>query len=170
MNRWYMFDKFMWSGKFGGALLVLFAGWLLATPVLAGQPAYGARQGSGDIEFQYDLMPSAIIAAHEHGEPKMHGGARGQNDTHVLVALFERSTGARISDAIVHVTIGVRGGEAVSKKLELMMIDGLASYGGYVPVPQPGLYRIRFEARRPGVAVVAYAEFERRVTREGASR
>ena len=58
----------------------------------------------------------------------------------------------------------------VPQALEPMSIEGLPSYGGYVPVVRPGIYRIRFEARGVGIAGVASAEFEHRIAGEGGGR
>lgn len=54
----------------------------------------------------------------------------------------------------------------MAKALEPMSIEDLPSYGGYVSVVRPGIYRIRFEARGPSIAGVASAEFEHRIARE----
>lgn len=50
---------------------------------------------------------------------------------------------------------------------EPMAIANQASFGGFFPLPAPGIYRLRFEARRPGIAGISSAEFEYRVAREG---
>jgi len=50
------------------------------------------------------IVPAAIVQGHppEHPERKMHGGvARGRSQQHVMVAVFEAATGARIDSAVV---------------------------------------------------------------------
>ena len=47
-----------------------------------------------------------------------------------------------------------------------MAIANQPSFGGFFPLDVPGIYRIRFEVRRPGIAEVAAAEFEHRVSLE----
>jgi len=59
------------------------------------------------------------------------------------------------------------GGASVTKRREPMMIANQPSFGGFFSLGAPGIYRLRFEARRPGVAEVASAEFEYRVSPEG---
>jgi len=44
-----------------------------------------------------------------------------------------------------------------------MDIANLPSFGAFVPVGAPGIYKIRFEVKRPGVAGTASAEFEHRI-------
>ena len=148
--------------------------WLmaLACSALAAQVEHAPRRSSGDIQFEYGLMPAAVVARHakDHPERKMHGGAPSPSSTHLVVALFDRQSGARIADAEVEATLTLLGGASVRKRLEPMTIADQPSYGEFFSLGVPGLYRIRFEARRPGAPGVAYAEFEHRIGREGSSR
>jgi hypothetical protein len=139
---------------------------------LAAQPEHGTRQAAGSIEFQYGLMPAALVARHaeEHPERKMHGGAPSRSNMHLVVALFDKQRGARVSDAEVEATVSLLGGGSQRKRLQPMTIADLPSYGEFFAMGVPGLYRIRFEARRPGEAGISYAEFEHRIAREGSSR
>jgi len=145
---------------------------LVSSPIAAAQPAHGLREASGAVVFEYGWVPAARVADHpsQHAESTMHGGTRGQSGSHIVVALFDKASGARISDATVKVRITPLGGAPIAKALEPMSIEGLPSYGGYVPVVRPGIYRIRFEARGVGIAGVASAEFEHRIAGEGGGR
>jgi len=58
------------------------------------------------------------------------------------------------------------GGTSVAKRLEPLVIANQPSFGGFFLLGVPGIYRIRFEVRRPGVAEVPAAEFEHRVLLE----
>ena len=156
-----------------GGLLALVACLLLSSrPIVAAQPAHGVRQTSGAVVFEYGWVPAVRVADHPapHAESTMHGGARGQSGSHIVVALFDKASGARISDATVEVRITPFGGAAVTKTLEPMTIEGLPSYGGYVSVVRAGIYRILFEARGLNITGVASAEFEHRVSREAGGR
>lgn len=64
----------------------------------------------------------------------------------------------------VHITLA--GGPSVTKRLEPMTIPGQPGFGGFVSIGVPGIYKIRSEARRPGAAGSASAEFEHRVSPE----
>jgi uncharacterized protein involved in high-affinity Fe2+ transport len=55
------------------------------------------------------------------------------------------------------------GGASTTKPLEPMNINDLPSFGAYVPVGAPGIYKIRFDVKRPGVEGTVSAEFEHRV-------
>jgi hypothetical protein len=153
---------------------LVYGAWLavVASSALAAQIEHAPRRSSGDIEFQYGLMPAGLVARHikEHPERKMHGGGGSTSSTHLVVALFDKQSGTRIADAEVEATVTLLGGTSVRKRLEPMTIADQPSYGEFFSIGVPGLYRIRFEARRPGAAGVAFAEFEHRVGREGSSR
>jgi hypothetical protein len=139
---------------------------------VAVQHEHSVRQVGGGIEFQYGLMPAALVARHaeNHPERKMHGGAVSRSGVHLVVALFDKQSGERVADAEVEVTIGLLGGASVRKRLQPMAIADQPSYGEFFAMGAPGLYRIRFEAKRPGVAGIAYAEFEHRVATKGGAR
>ena len=161
------------SRRRSGGLLVLAVCFMWSlNPILAAQPAHGLREASGAVVFEHGWLPAARVADHpsQHAESKMHGGTRGQSGSHIVVALFDKASGARISHATVEVRITPLGGAPIAKALEPMSIEGLPSYGGYVPVVRPGIYRIRFEARGVGIAGVASAEFEHRIAGEGGGR
>jgi hypothetical protein len=86
----------------------------------------------------------------------MHGGApAGRYTHHLLVALFDSPTRARITDASV--TAIVEGGVHPSNDriaLEPMTIGGAQAYGGFVALPPRDRYRIEIEVARPGAATV----------------
>jgi hypothetical protein len=54
-----------------------------------------------------------------------------------------------------------------TRRLEPMTIADQPSFGGFFSLGMPGIYRLRFEVRRPGIAQPASAEFEYRVSPEG---
>ncbi len=85
----------------------------------------------------------------------------------MVVALFDAAKGERIARAEVTATVSLLGGAAVTRRLEPMMIAGQPSFGGFFSLGAPGIYKLRFEARRPGVQDVASADFEHRVSPEG---
>lgn len=72
-----------------------------------------------------------------------------------------------IADAEGTATVTLLGGASATKRLEPMAIANQPSFGGFFSLGAPGIYRLRFEARRPGVAEVASAEFEYRLSAEG---
>jgi hypothetical protein len=142
------------------AILLLYAG-LLGAAAQA-QPAHAIRQ-TGELQFHYGVVPAELVLRHpgEHPERQMHGKSAPRG-SHLVVALFEAQAGKRVADAEVTAHVTLAGGPSATKRLEPMRIAGQPSFGAYVPIGAPGVYRIRFEAKRPGAAP-ATAEFEHRV-------
>jgi hypothetical protein len=130
-----------------------------------------AQAGSASAQgltFHYGLVPAEVVLAHpsSHAEREMHGGAR-RGESHLVLALFDASDQRRIAEADVTVQIALAGGSSVTRKLEPMTISGLPGFGAFVSVGVPGIYKIRFDVRRPGVPGVATAAFEHRVRQGG---
>jgi hypothetical protein len=129
---------------------------LVATVPLTGcqhPPETGQSQVVDGLRFEYGLTAAAVVGAHPAGHPEatMHSGASSQaNRYHVVLAIFNAANGARVSDA--DVTLGLSGPGhpgAGGIPLEPMNIEGQASYGAYVVLPESGRYRLSFNLRRP---------------------
>lgn len=95
----------------------------------------------------------------------MHGGGR-RGESHIVLALFDASNGRRIAEAEVTLHLTLVGGSSVTRRLEPMKIAGQPGFGGFVSIGTPGIYQIRFNARRPGTVAEATAVFEHRVSPE----
>ena len=78
----------------------------------------------------------------------------------MTVALFDAATGKRITGAQVSARVSELGLSGTEKKLEPMTIAGAISYGNYFRMSGTGIYRIRVQVRRPGMAQAIEAEFE----------
>jgi len=138
--------------------------------VRAADPAHALRQATAqEVVFHYGVVPAAVVLAHpdKHPEREMHRGAAPKGASHLVVALLDAAKGERIADAEVTATVTLLGGASATKRLEPMAIANQPSFGGFFSLGAPGIYRLRFEARRPGVAEVASAEFEYRLSPEG---
>ena len=108
------------------------------------------------------IVPATIVQGHppEHPERKMHGGApRGRHQRHVMVAVFDAATGARIDDAVVTATVGEPGLAPVRRRLEPMAIAGAMSYGNYFALSPPGPFRIELQIVRPDAVGPTVASF-----------
>jgi hypothetical protein len=143
---------------FAGRTLALIALGLVVTVPLTGcrrPPESGQSQVVEGLRFEYGLAPAAVVGAHpgDHPEATMHGGVSGQaNRYHVVLALFNAASGARVGDAEVTMGLSGPGHPGVGgPTLEPMIIEGQASYGGYVVLPKASRYDLAFYVRRPGV-------------------
>ncbi len=135
------------------------------TPAAAAYAAGDQRTVDG-YAIYLGVVAAAIVQRHhppEHQEHRMHGGVPpGCGQRHVMVAVFDAATGARIDDAVVTATVGEAGLAPVRRRLEPMAIAGAISYGNYFTLSPPGRYRIevhivRPNALRPTVATFTYA-------------
>lgn len=124
--------------------------------------AAGDYRSVGGYAIYLGVVPAAIAQGHppDHPERRMHGGApRGRGQHHVMVAVFDAASGARIDDAVVTAKVGEPGLAPVQKRLEPMRIAGAMSYGNYFALPPPGPYRIEVHIVRAGAVGPAVATF-----------
>jgi hypothetical protein len=112
---------------------------LLAAAVALAAPADAAvRNGVQTVDstiVYLGIVPAALTRNHP-GDIKgtlMHGGAPvgSIHDMHVMVALFDRATGARITNARVRARFLGERGRKWSVQLQPMTVNGALTYGGY---------------------------------------
>jgi hypothetical protein len=139
---------------------------LVVTILLAGLPpaarAADYYKSAGGFAIYIGILPAQVVQGHapEHPEGKMHGGApSGRHQYHVMVAVFDAASGARVEDAHVTAKVGEPGLVPVEKRLEPMPIAGAMSYGNYFPMSAPGPYRIDVRVARPGPVRTVDASF-----------
>ena len=144
------------------AVAALLLAFLPAVP--QAQPAHSAQQGT-QLLFHYGIVPAEVVLAHApgHAEREMHKGEATRGKKHVVLALFDASSGLRVADAEVTLHLTLTDRASVTKRLDPMAIAGQAGYGGFVSMDAPGIYRLRFDVKRPGVPDTAGADFEHRV-------
>ncbi|MBY0351447.1 hypothetical protein [Tabrizicola sp.] len=131
----------------------------LASLLLGADPAWPQSldnyQVAGSVAAYLGVVPSEIVQGHplSHPEGRMHGGAPGGHSEHIVVALFEDPSGARIEDATVTATIAGRGGLGPETiVLEKMPIVGLVTYGGFFGFAADDTFSIDLLILRPGSA------------------
>lgn len=151
----------------------------LAVALLAGVLLVPGGSASASVEESYrtrdgvaaylGVLPAQAVRGHRPGHPErqMHGGPPGgPHDYHLVVALFDAATGARIGDAQVRAAVSGLG--HVGKtwiRLDPMTIADTVTYGGYVTLPGRDRYVIEIEVVRVGQANPGRLEF---VYRHGA--
>lgn len=116
------------------------------------QDANSLQQVVNGVEVYLGVVPAEMIAAYprENPERKMHGGAAAIGGYHVVVALFDATTGRRITDAHVSARLGPASQPGPETQLEPMTINGARNYGNYLDMVRGGSYRIDVQIRRPG--------------------
>lgn len=91
------------------------------------------------MEVYLGVVPAQMM---NHHPDKQAGHAHGAHEYHVLVALFDSSTGMRITDAQVKARVGQKGKEGESKKLEPLHEGKVQSFSNFFTMDEPGRYQI----------------------------
>lgn len=110
------------------------------------------------------VMPAELVQGHSTklGDPKsLHGGTPAYSSSHhIVVALFDASTGERITDARIQAGVGDRSyNHEPGRWLEPMQIAGTTTYGNFFLMQGLGEWRIHLEIHRPGRARPTEADF-----------
>lgn len=100
------------------------------------------------------IVPAAIVKGHPkgHTEAEMHGGPpKGGHAYHIVIAIFEEQSGARVENARVSAMVagaGHVGGTNFS--LEPMSIADTITYGGFIDLLPTERYQIVVTIGIPG--------------------
>lgn len=116
----------------------------------------------GDLRVVLGVMPAALLTDHpeQHEEATMHGGLpAGRSYYHVLVALFDRRTGERITEADVHASVGELGFNPSLRDLKRMNAGGVVTFGNFFAMPDTGPYQITVTVRTPQSPVPVDVKF-----------
>jgi hypothetical protein len=77
----------------------------------------------------------------------------------VNISLFDSKTRGVIADAQVEASVADPVMGAVTKKLELVTLNNMKSYGNYFRLPGKDPYAITVKIRRPGMSRAIEARF-----------
>jgi hypothetical protein len=129
-------------------LAALLSAFVVAAPASAQESeSYKVVDGLG---VYLGMLPAAIVRGRPEAE--MHGGMpSGAHEYHIIVAIFDIATDARVENAEVTVTVsglGHVGGRRID--LEPMKIAETNTYGEFVTLPGGDIYDIAVEISVPG--------------------
>jgi hypothetical protein len=137
-------------------LLVLLVGVALSV-MTAGAAVDDNPKTAGSLAVYLGVLPAAMIQGHEKA---MHGGVpSGRHSYHIVVAVFDATTGARVKDAVVEARVAELGFAGITRQLEPMLIADTVTYGNYFELSGEANYRIYLSITRPGSAVPVRVEF-----------
>jgi hypothetical protein len=135
-----------WAFFAGLAILCI----VLVTPGPAPAQDY---KTDGGLTVYLGVIPAEMVKGpppHSAQQP-MHGGApKHGHQYHVVAAVFDAATNARVSDATVAAQVSGLGLSGTTKTLEPMQIADTTTYGGFFDLPGADIYAIRLTIRRPG--------------------
>ncbi len=83
----------------------------------------------------------------------------GKNMYHVMLALFDKASGVRITDAVVKARVAPLALGGPTRPLEPTLVAGALTYCNYFRISPSDTYVIQAEIRRPGVARMVRARF-----------
>ena len=112
---------------------------------------------AGGMAAYLGVVPAELVKGPgpHSAERPMHGRIpRGQHEFHIVVAIFDAGTGARISDATVSAKISGLGLSGDQKVLEPMKIADTVTYGGFFNLTRD-IYTIRLTVQRPGAQPIS---------------
>lgn len=125
------------------ALVGMFLGFALA--------AQGAEQRLvvDDMEVYYGVVPAELVQKRlDKTTEEMHAKRVRKTSRHLVVALVDKDSGQRISDANVSATVTPLGLAANQKQLEPMRINDTTTYGNFFDFPVEGA-RVVLHISRP---------------------
>lgn len=117
----------------------------------------------GNLSVYLGVVPAEIVKGPgpHSAERAMHGRVpRGRHDYHVVAALFDVATGARISEATVTAQVSGLGLSGPKAKLEPMEIAGTRTFGGFFNLPGRDVYSIKLSIERPDGAAPVVVNFK----------
>jgi len=141
---------------FGAALLAM-----MLLPRAASAEETGSRVVDG-LAIYLGLMPAEIVRSHPRAHPErtMHGDvSKDEHAYHLVVAVFDERTGARLENLEVKATIHPPARPPSTVRLDKMAIEGTVTYGSYFDLAGYGPYRISLRILRPGESKPVVADF-----------
>ena len=114
---------------------------------------------AGGVTVYLGIVPAEIVKGLPSGsatERPMHGRTpKGPHEYHVVAAVFDATSGVRVSDAVVIAEVSGLGLSGAKKKLEPMQISGTTTYGGFFDLPGFDLYTVKLTVERSGASPAA---------------
>ncbi|MHA1528915.1 MAG: hypothetical protein ACTSVG_07835 [Alphaproteobacteria bacterium] len=120
-------------------------------------------QTADGLTIYYAVVPAEILRAYPNGSPEAiahQNIPRGKNVEHLLVAVFEGKSMARVTDARIAVRVRETGLGWSRKPLEPRAFAGALTYCNFFTFYNHATYTIVIEVRRPGASAAVTTEFE----------
>ncbi|HEV7286353.1 MAG TPA: iron transporter [Kaistia sp.] len=142
-------DQMVGRARLRGASFVI--AMILAIATARADDGY---QKAGGLAVYLGIVPAAVVRGHpmNHAESTMHGGpGTARHQYHLVVAVFDAQSGARVENARVSATIsglGHVGQQTV--QLDPMKIENTVTYGNFVTLSGNDRYDIAVDITVPG--------------------
>lgn len=141
---------------------LLLLGMLAAAGVSAAAQESFVRTAGG-LTVYLGIVPAEIVKGldpHRTGRP-MHGeNPRGAHQYHVVAAIFDATTNARVENAMVTALVSGVGLSGSKTGLAPMQSANTITYGAFFNLPGADLYTIKLTIQRPGSPQPVTVEFK----------
>jgi hypothetical protein len=142
-------------------------GWIAfaLAPSVAFAHISNESQSVAGLKVEFGVVPAEALRGRpeEQAVRQMHGGVpSGRAMYHVMVAIFDAKTGARITDAQVRARVEEVGLTREEKALEAMQAAGAVTYGNFFRMAGQGTFRVTVQVRLPGTTRMTELQFEHR--------
>ncbi len=121
----------------------------------------GQTQTVNGLDVFLGLVSAEALRQHPDRYP-YHEQAKlpsGKDMYHVMLALFDKDSGERITDAVVKARVAPLALGGPTRPLEPTLVAGALTYCNYFRISPSDTYVIQAEIRRPGVARMVRARF-----------
>ncbi len=128
---------------------------------IAAEP--GQSKTAGGLTVYLGVLPAELVKGPgpHSAEKPMHGRIpKGPREYHVVAAIFDAASGARVVDAVVAAQVSGLSLSGPKKKLEPMEIEKTITYGGFFDLPGRDIYTVRLEIVRPGATAPVTVNFK----------
>ncbi len=141
-----------------GALLVCS---LASFSTTASAGHFGQTKTVGGVVIYLGMVPATVLRQHPNDYPahEVRKIPSGKHVHHVMLVLFDRPGGERITNAIVTARVAPLAFAGSTKPLDPMMVAGVLSYCNYFRISPSDTTVIQAEIRLPGAARVIHARF-----------
>ncbi len=146
---------------FGALFGALFICSLAIVSATASAGHFGQTKTVGGVVVYLGMMPAAVLRQHPDDYPahEVRKIPSGKHVHHVMLVLFDRPGGKRITNAVVTARVAPLALAGSTKPLDPMMVAGVLTYCNYFSVSPSDTTVIRAEIRRPDAARVIHARF-----------
>lgn len=143
---------------FGALFGVLFGALVVCSLAIFSPTASAAHFGQtktvGGVVIYLGMVPAAVLRQDSNNYPahEVRKIPSGKHVHHVMLALFDRPGGERITDAVITARVAPLALGGPSKPLDPMMVAGVLTYCNYFRVSPLDTTVIQVEIRRPDAA------------------
>jgi hypothetical protein len=149
--------------RFKGIMAAALLGLLAAHSNAASADPPSGQKSLNGVTIHLGVKPVAELRRHPELLPQGHPLPSGEHMHHVLVAVFDKATGERITDAEVDARVSPLGLAGPKRSMHPEALAGQVTFCNFFRMSPGETYVIRVEVRQLGAPSVATVKFMRSV-------